>query len=432
MNKFQILVRLSLLVTTVWAQYPAEWAVDAHDFEFTMTLTGELFINDQVQTSVSSAVAVFSDGQCRGVVEGTPVGDNVLYFLLIYANDQGDSLQFRAWDAGVGNVVPLDVAITFSSGASLGEVDTPYLLSGTNSVSHIDAFDDALEQPEDSENPDPFDILANDIYDGSLAVMVTFPTEPLHGFLMENIDQTFTYSSDENFFGQDSFQYRLSHEYGSDSAWVQVNITPVDDPPGDFHLLSPADNTLFDESTGNAQNFSWETSEDYDGDPISYSLYIFDGENLDTSYTSTTNSIDVNIEDLTRDTWLSWSVAAHDGWGWTISADTFSINVSSLVDVRPSPMTPKRFQMEQNYPNPFNPNTTIRYGLPDDGLVSITILNIQGHVVRTIATGKQQAGWYEYIWNGLDHDDRPVSTGVYLARMSAGDYSQTIKMLMIK
>ena len=143
------ILTLTLLLTSAWAQYPAEWVVDAHDFEHTMTLTGELLINGELQADISNAVAVFHNGECRGVVEGTQVGSEILYFLMIYGNTPGDSLEFRAWDANIGNVIFLEEEIAFSSGAALGEVDTPYQLSGTNSVSYIQAFDDSFEQVED-------------------------------------------------------------------------------------------------------------------------------------------------------------------------------------------------------------------------------------------------------------------------------------------
>jgi PKD repeat protein len=93
---------------------------------------------------------------------------------------------------------------------------------------------------------------------------------------------------------------------------------------------------------------------------------------------------------------------------------------------------PKKYRLEQNYPNPFNPSTTFRYGLPEETSVSLVIYDIRGNTVRTIDSGSQVAGWYEHMWNGMNDEGQPVSTGVYLTRLRAGSYTKTIKMLYLK
>ena len=93
---------------------------------------------------------------------------------------------------------------------------------------------------------------------------------------------------------------------------------------------------------------------------------------------------------------------------------------------------PIMYSLKQNYPNPFNPITTIKYGLPEDATVSLIVYDIRGNVVRTIDPGTQVAGWHEKSWYGLDYSGHQVSTGIYLARLQAGSYSKTIKMLYLK
>ncbi len=410
---------LTLLISTVWAQYPAQWTVDAHAFEHTMTLTGELFINDELQLEATNAVAAFHNDECRGVVEGTTVGDEVIFFLLIYGNTVGDSLEFRAWDATIGNVVLLDEEMLFSSGAALGEVDAPYQLSGTNSLSYIEAFADVFEQAEDTDESVPFDILGNDVYDRSLAMVVTFPIEPQHGMLFENVDQTFTFVSDLNFFGQDSFQYRVAHEYGADSAWVQVNITPIDDPLGAFHLQSPHDNSMFEHGGSSFQEFTWEIPEELDGDPISYSLNVYDGVTLDSSYSTDANTFTVNLEDHNRDTWLDWHVVAYDGWGWTVSADTFSIQISSLLNTDPISYLPERFSLGQNYPNPFNPATKISYELPEAAIIILQVFDIHGKCMANEMLGTKAQGSHLHTFDLSNPEYSNLRSGIYLYRLSA-------------
>ena len=421
MQSIKILLTLCLIGGFVYPQMPENWVVDSHEFEHTMTLTGQLIINDVLQGEIASAVAVFHNDQCRGVAAGTQVGENILYFLLIYANDQGDSLDFRAWDAVVGNVVPLDQCINFSSGAALGEVDAPYQLSGSNSVRYIEAIDDTFMQAEDAADVVPFNILGNDIYDRSLAIAVSFPAEPVHGILMENLDQTFAYASELNFFGLDSFQYRLAHEFGADSAWVRIDVTPVDDPLADFHLLSPATGTLFDADVAGIQTFSWEEPVDYDGDPVTYTLYVLDGDEVYTSYFADETSLEIDIEALPREIWLRWCVHAFDAWGWTVSLDTFTVRVSSLVDTQPVPNLPDRWSLEQNYPNPFNPETRIEYQLPHSADVALRIYDLQGRILVSEFWSEREAGVYFYdislSYNGITN----CKSGIYYYQLRLTD-----------
>ena len=93
---------------------------------------------------------------------------------------------------------------------------------------------------------------------------------------------------------------------------------------------------------------------------------------------------------------------------------------------------PTSFQLLQNFPNPFNPTTTIRYGIPEDSNVSLVIYDVRGQVVQTVASEQQSAGWYDFVWNGQTADGKTISTGIYFARLVAGEYSQVIKMLYLK
>jgi len=93
---------------------------------------------------------------------------------------------------------------------------------------------------------------------------------------------------------------------------------------------------------------------------------------------------------------------------------------------------PKEFTLKNAYPNPFNPVTTIRYGLPKDSEVKITIFDISGRKIKTIIDSKQQAGWYDMQWNGINDQNVQVSSGMYLYKMTADNYTQTKKILLIR
>jgi predicted GH43/DUF377 family glycosyl hydrolase len=93
---------------------------------------------------------------------------------------------------------------------------------------------------------------------------------------------------------------------------------------------------------------------------------------------------------------------------------------------------PKEFSLGRNFPNPFNPSTTISYELPAASHVTLTIYDITGRTVTTLEETHQPAGIYSVQWNGTNDSGYPVSTGVYLCRLQAGDFSKTIKMVLLR
>ena len=95
-------------------------------------------------------------------------------------------------------------------------------------------------------------------------------------------------------------------------------------------------------------------------------------------------------------------------------------------------LMPDKITLLQNFPNPFNPSTTIRYRLPEDSNVSLVIYDVRGNLIQTLETGHRSAGWYNVVWNGQTADGSTISTGIYFARLYAGDYSYMIKMLYLR
>ena len=100
-------------------------------------------------------------------------------------------------------------------------------------------------------------------------------------------------------------------------------------------------------------------------------------------------------------------------------------------------LIPKETVLLPNYPNPFNPETWIPYHLATDADVTLTIYDTSGQVVRQFALGHQAAGRYQsrsraIYWNGKNEFGEQVASGVYFYHLSAGDFSDTRKMLIIK
>jgi len=90
------------------------------------------------------------------------------------------------------------------------------------------------------------------------------------------------------------------------------------------------------------------------------------------------------------------------------------------------------YELGQNYPNPFNPITTLRYDLPENGYVNITIYDMLGRQVKTLINQTQYAGYRSVIWDATNDYGKPVSAGIYLYQIQAGEYMQTKKMVLLK
>ena len=93
---------------------------------------------------------------------------------------------------------------------------------------------------------------------------------------------------------------------------------------------------------------------------------------------------------------------------------------------------PGNSALHQNYPNPFNPTTQIKYDLPEDAMVSITIYDIMGRSIKSLVNSQQTAGYRSIQWNATNNLGEPVSAGMYIYMIHAGDFRQTKKMVLLK
>jgi hypothetical protein len=91
---------------------------------------------------------------------------------------------------------------------------------------------------------------------------------------------------------------------------------------------------------------------------------------------------------------------------------------------------PTEFSCSQNYPNPFNSSTTIKYGLPVDSDISLTIYNLLGQRVKTVNM-KQSAGYKSFTWDRTDNAGNIVGSGMYFYVLKAGDKFQANKKMLV-
>jgi hypothetical protein len=93
---------------------------------------------------------------------------------------------------------------------------------------------------------------------------------------------------------------------------------------------------------------------------------------------------------------------------------------------------PTNFSLSQNYPNPFNPTTNINYSIAQDANVKLMVYNSLGQVVKTIVNSQQKAGYYTIRWDGSNDMGSKVSSGMYIYRITAGNFTHSVKMNLIK
>ena len=113
--------------------------------------------------------------------------------------------------------------------------------------------------------------------------------------------------------------------------------------------------------------------------------------------------------------------------------DPFSLHASlGVSNVRDEPGIIPAIRLFPNYPNPFNPSTTIRYILPSDMFVELTVFNLNGQRIKILVHEQMASGEYRAVWNGRDEEDIPVSAGVYLYRLRTSKFQVTRKMLLVR
>jgi hypothetical protein len=115
-----------------------------------------------------------------------------------------------------------------------------------------------------------------------------------------------------------------------------------------------------------------------------------------------------------------------------IVASIEKLDLMTDVDLEDDETSPSNFSLEQNYPNPFNPTTTISFKIPQKSKVLLEIFDIFGKRIKTLIDDELETGTYKVEWNGRDEKGNPLSSGIYIYRLSTGKVFLTKKMTLIK
>jgi hypothetical protein len=256
---------------------------------------------------------------------------------------------------------------------------------------------------------------------------------------------------------------------GSAEPTYPVNITGVggqytsSTPPNDGYELMPGDSTQFESGVAVPPNphfmltapadsarivlndsaqtvsFMWNTAIDLNGDALIYQWVPVGKSAVTTANKGADNFIDMTAYDLVKkylgtadSLMLKWTVYTKGAEATIVhSVDTMSVmlvknfvitGVNSYNDGLPT-----TYSLSQNFPNPFNPTTSIRYGIPNDGTVSLKIYNTLGQEVATLVNQYQARGFYTVPFNASR-----LASGMYIYRLQSGSYTSVKKMMLLK
>ncbi|MBI5476883.1 MAG: T9SS type A sorting domain-containing protein [Ignavibacteriales bacterium] len=123
---------------------------------------------------------------------------------------------------------------------------------------------------------------------------------------------------------------------------------------------------------------------------------------------------------------FNFSIKVEDIRGGVTNYTSTSIHVDRLVHVEDNGI-PTEYSLSQNYPNPFNPSTTISYSVPTSCQVRLTVLDILGREIVTLVDEQKFAGTYEVNFTASN-----LPSGIYFYRLTAGTFTNTKKMTLVK
>ena len=129
---------------------------------------------------------------------------------------------------------------------------------------------------------------------------------------------------------------------------------------------------------------------------------------------------------MDADTEIEWIIDMRNRLGQVTQIFTQSYQFNTIAPL------PEVYALHQNYPNPFNPTTTIRYDLPEDSNIRISIYNLLGQEVKLLTNKFEAAGYRTMRWHGKDNFNQDVSAGIYFLLMETNNFTSTRKLILLK
>ena len=207
------------------------------------------------------------------------------------------------------------------------------------------------------------------------------------------------------------------------SDWASITITDARSREVKLYLSEDADKAMFTLPPMPPEGaFDIRFSTGLLVESISGESKIFSIAGAEYPIRINVEGVNLNVSDLIDEKLLNETI--RDG-GELIISDS-KVN-KIIINGNYTNEFPVSFNLEQNYPNPFNPNTTIRFSIPKEVDVNLSVFNILGEKVRELKNEMMKPGYYE-----VEFDASSLASGIYLYRINAGEYLETKKMILLK
>lgn len=221
----------------------------------------------------------------------------------------------------------------------------------------------------------------------------------------------------------DTITVNFSNAFNVTDVNVRIDtLTHTWDSDLGFNLLHLAANVnIIDHVGGSGDNFIRTLLNDSAATPIASGTAPFTGSFRPSSPLTAFNNNPVNG---------SWVLAINDnanGDTGFLKAWCLVLTYQTLLGGINTVEIPSVYSLSQNYPNPFNPVTTIKYGLPKSGNVTLKVYDLLGREVTTLVNEMKQPGIYSVEFNASN-----LASGVYLYKITSGDFSDVKKLLLVK
>ena len=115
-----------------------------------------------------------------------------------------------------------------------------------------------------------------------------------------------------------------------------------------------------------------------------------------------------------------------------VNVEDIEFDLSQMSSDKDKSQFPGRFSLSQNFPNPFNPVTEIKYELPSESLVNVSIYDVVGRKIKSLVNQEQSAGSYSLQWDATNSVGEAIPAGMYIYTIQAGEYRSTKKMVLLK
>lgn len=217
---------------------------------------------------------------------------------------------------------------------------------------------------------------------------------------------------------------------------VYCTVDPVNDAPKPFDLVFPEEAYMY-EDTSMALEFRWNQSRNVDamnGDSIRYTLYLEtkEGQRVFMAVVDDTAFTYSSSKDLANGEYV-WKVKAEDSEGlsvWSTSSRNLKVDVESAVKTAKS--VPVAFRLYPNYPNPFNAGTAVSFDVPRRERVRVAVYSSTGLLLKILLDRNMEPGSHRVVWDGTDSAGDRAGSGMYILKMTAGNWTGFIKMTLLK